>query len=188
MGSEMCIRDRHQAVIDESDRQRHLEALNWDNADDDGNAIIDAADPTCSRCNNGNETPAHLLSECEALGALRLSVFGKEELVEPGEIPDFSELKPYQLVSFFREANFDTLTMHPFLAQYLPTEKQRNAEDQGMKDAKAKGFKEGNAWTSKYLFHIPLKRVYGKRKKKDKKDGEDNGEEENLREGVFGEE
>merc|ERR1712045_677453 len=41
---------RHQAVIDESGRQRVMEALrlnNEDTADNDGNAIIDAADPKC---------------------------------------------------------------------------------------------------------------------------------------------
>ena len=92
---------RHQAVIDESERQRCLEALDWDNADDDGNAIIDAPDPICSRCNVGEETPYHLLAECGPLATLRLSIFGKEELVPPGSIPDFSELPAYQLISFF---------------------------------------------------------------------------------------
>ena len=183
---------RHQAIIDESDRQRTLEALKinddteYPNADNDGNAIIDEPDPTCSRCHNGNESPEHLLAECDALGGLRLSIFGKEKLVEPGEFPDFSNLKPYQLVAFFREAKFDTLTMHPFLAQYLPTEKLRNADDQGMKDAKAQGFKRGNEWTSKYLFHIPL--VQGFRRKKKKKEGEEDGEELNISERINREE
>ena len=158
---------RHQAVIDESDRQRTLEALNWDNADNDGNAIIDAADPSCSRCNNGDETPLHLLSECEPLGDLRRKIFGREDLVGPGEVPDFSEFKAYQIISFFREANFDTLTMHPFLAQYLPTEKPRNRDNKGMKDLKEEAFKKGDKWTSKYLFHIPLVRAF--RRSTDKK-------------------
>ena len=116
------------------------------------------------------------MSDCEPLGPLRMAIFGKENLVEPGEIPDFSALKPYQLVAFFREAKFDTLTMHPFLAQYLPTEKSRNEDDQDMRKAKDEGFKEGNKWTSKYLYHIPLIRGFSRQKKK--KDGKEDGEEE----------
>ena len=88
--------------------QYHYSDLNWDNADSDGNAIIDAADPKCSRCNIGDETPLHLLSECEPLGDLRRRIFGREDLVGPGEISDFSEFKAYQIISFFKEANFDT--------------------------------------------------------------------------------
>merc|ERR1712115_763483 len=87
---------------------------------------------SCSRCKNGEETPLHLLSECEPLGDLRRKIFGRADLVGPGEIPDFSEFKAYQLISFFREAKFDTLTMHPFLAQYLPTEKPGNSDNQSM--------------------------------------------------------
>ena len=102
---------RHQAVIDESDRQRILEALFWDNADEDGNAVIDAADPSCRRCNKGEETPLHLLSECTALAELRVAIFGRDDLVGPREIPDFSEFKAYQIVSFFKEAKFETLTI-----------------------------------------------------------------------------
>merc|ERR1712079_800859 len=88
---------RQQAVIDESDRQRHLEALDWDNADDDGNAITDAPDPRCSRCNDGDETPLHLLSECIPLATLRHKIFGRHDLVGPGEIPDFSDLPAYEI-------------------------------------------------------------------------------------------
>ena len=160
---------RHQAIIDETERQRTIEALRindnseFPNMDDDGNAIIDAADPKCSRCNKGEETPLHLLSDCDGLATTRLNIFGKESLVDPGAIPDFSDLPVYKIIAFFKEAKFETLPMHPFLAQYLPTGKARNAEDQGMIDAKKDGFKKGEEWSSKYLFHIPLQ--VAKRKK-----------------------
>ena len=156
---------RHQAIIDDSDRQRVIEALRttdedeYPNADKDGNAIIDAADPICSRCKEGDETPLHLLSECEALGTLRKDIFGREDLVGPGEVPDFTNLKIHQLISFFREAKFDTLTMHPFLAQYLPTDRAGNVDNEDMRLEKEEGFVRGRVWTSKYLFHIPTKQV-----------------------------
>ena len=152
---------RHQAIIDETERQRIISALktteghDYPNADDDGNAIIDAPDPTCGRCNSGLETPLHLLSECDALGTLRKDIFGREDLVAPGEIPDFSNLKIFQIVSFFREAKFETLSMHPFLDQYLPTEIPGNKDDQSMRDRKSAGTKAGKTWTSKYLYRIP---------------------------------
>ena len=151
---------RHQAVIDDTERMRYLEALQWDNADDDGNAIIDAPDPKCSRCNNGDETPLHLLAECDPMATLRLRIFGKEKLVAPGETPDFSDLPVYQLISFFREAKFETLSMKPFAAQYLPTNTSSEESNQGLRDRKKKGDEDGKKWTSKYLFHIPLKRGY----------------------------
>ena len=66
-------------------------------------------------------------------------------------------------MAFFREAKFETLPMHPFLDQYLPTDRARNAEDRGMLDAKTKASKQGMEWTSQYLFHIPLEK---KRRKK----------------------
>ena len=145
---------RHQAIIDESERQRTIEALRltsgdeYPNVDDDGNAIIDAADPTYGRCHNGEETPLHLLAECESLGDLRLQIFGREDLVGPGDVPDFSQYKAYQIVSFFREAKFETLTVHPFLAQYLPTDLSGNREDLGMRAEKEDGFTWGERWTS----------------------------------------
>ena len=161
---------RHQAVIDESERQRIIEANDFDNADDDGFAIIDAPDPKCSRCNKGEETPLHLLSECDSLATTRVQIFGKESLVDPGAIPDFSDLPVYKIIAFFKEAKFETLPMHPFLDQYLPTDKARNEADQGMKDAKRRGFIEGDKWTSKYLFHIPLEVVRRKKSREEELD------------------
>ena len=161
---------RHQAIIDETERQRIIEANDFENADDDGNAIIDAPDPVCGRCNNGEETPLHLLSECDGLATTRLQIFGKERLVDPGEIPDFSDLPIYQIVAFFREAKFDTLLMHPFLDQYLPTDRSRNADDRGMHNAKKLATAEGTKWTSKYLFHVPSEIVRRKKSKEEELD------------------
>ena len=148
---------RHQAVIDESERQRVLEALDWDNADDDGNAIIDAADPKCSRCNVGEETPLHLLTDCDPLATLRMQIFGKHNLVEPGCIPDFSEWPIHKLISFFREAKFQPYVMLPFQAQYNPTNTSNEESNSELIAEKEAADKEGREWTSKYLFHIPLK-------------------------------
>ena len=39
-----------------------------------------------------------------------------------------------------------------------------------MKKAKEEGFKEGNKWTSKYLYHIPLVMGFRRKKKKDSDD------------------
>ena len=61
---------RHQAIIDDSERQRII-AVTGGNADSHGNAIIDAPDASCDLCHNGEETPLHLLSECDALATLR---------------------------------------------------------------------------------------------------------------------
>ena len=146
---------RHQAVIDESERQKCLEALDWDNADDDGNAIIDAADPICSRCNKGEETPLHLLTDCGPLSTLRLSIFGKTDLVEPGQIPDFSDLPAHQLIAFFKEAQFDTLKMLPFRDQYIPTNTSNEESNKSLKDRKQSADAKGQIWSSKYLFHVP---------------------------------
>ena len=150
---------RHQAVIDEAERQRHLEALNWDNADDNGNAIIDAPDPPGDRCKVGEEPPLHRVAECKRLATLRLQIFGREDLVAPGAVPDFSDLPVYKLVSFFKEAKFETLSMLPFRAQYLPTNTSNEDSNRSLRDRKSDGDKKGKAWISRYLFHIPLKQV-----------------------------
>ena len=147
---------RHQAIIDESERQRIIEANGFDNADDDGNAIIDAPDPSCSRCKKGDETPLHLLSECDSLATLRKDIFGREDLVPKGEIPDFSDLPLYKIVSFFLEAGFPELSMRPYRQEHLPTDLPGLADNQELKDSKAEATKEGNKYLAKYLYHIPI--------------------------------
>ena len=146
--------NRHQAVIDESERQRIIAANDYDNADDDGYAIIDAPDPKCRRCKDGDETPLHILTECESLGELRLQIFGKEELVAPGEIPDFSSLTAHQVVSFMREAKFETLSMRPFLQEYYPAKLNKDGSNQSLVEARKVYSLMGNAYLAKYLYHI----------------------------------
>ena len=72
---------------------------------------------------------------------------------------DFSDLPVYKLIAFFREANFDALTMKPFRAQYLPTNTSNEDSNRSLRDRKADGDLKGKEWTSKYLFHIPLKQA-----------------------------
>merc|ERR1712115_35024 len=163
---------RHQAVIDESERQRCLEALDWDNADDNDDAIIDAADPRCSRCNDGDETPLHLLTECDRLADLRLSILGDHELVGPGDIPDFSGIPVYKLISFFREAKFETLSMLPFRDQYLPTNTGNEESDKSLIERKNEADKKGKEWLSKYLFRMPLVEKLPSKKTSDDSDSD----------------
>ena len=147
--------NRHQAIIDESERQRVIAANNFDNADNDGNAIIDAPDPSCDRCKDGEETPLHILSECSALATLRKDIFGREDLVGPREIPDFSNLSVHKVVSFFRDAKYKSLSMRPFFEEYYPTSAPEDADnvvprDEGDNKAKTRGWN----YLSKYLYHM----------------------------------
>ena len=146
--------NRHQAIIDESERQRIIAANDYDNADDDGYAIIDAPDPKCSRCKNGDETPLHILMECENLGPLRLQIFGKEQLVEPGAIPDFSGISAHQIISFMRDAKFETLTMRPFLQEYYPAVLNKDGSNKSLVEARKEYTLKGNEYLAKYLYRI----------------------------------
>ena len=56
--------------------------------------------------------------------------------------------------------------MKPHRYQYLPTNTTNEDSNKGLRELKQKGDEMGEKWTSKYLFRIPLKRVYGKRSKK----------------------
>ena len=145
---------RHQAVIDESERQRIIAANDFDNADDNGDAIIDAPDSKCDRCKKGEETPFHILAECDALANLRRETFGREDLVAPGEIPDFSDLPLHQVVSFLRDAKFETLVMRPFLQEYYPAKLNEDGSNQGLVDARKNTWKRGNEYLAKYLYHM----------------------------------
>ena len=144
--------NRHQAIIDESERQRIIAANDYDNADDDGNAIIDAPDPLCSRCGKGDETPLHLLSDCTSLATLRRNIFGRDDLVGPREVPDFSDLPLYKVISFFKEAKFKSLTMRPYYDEYLPAKSSNKADNQETIAAQQAAEREGNIFLHKYLY------------------------------------
>ena len=70
--------------------------------------------------------------------------------------------------------------MHPFLAQYLPTDKPGNEDNQEMIDSRRDGFNKGQAWTSKYLFHLkhPKKKPLRKKKDDEPEEPEDSGNQE----------
>ena len=76
---------RHQAVIDESERQRILEALDWDNADDDGNAACgdddDGDDDHGDIDGHAGVGAWHL--RLEGLAAALLCAFGFLQLTAP---------------------------------------------------------------------------------------------------------
>ena len=101
-----------------------------------------------------SSSPLHILSECEALADLRNSIFGKEELVAPGEIPDFSNIPLYQVVSFMREAKFETLEMRPYLQEHYPAKLNKDRSNKGLVDARKSALERGNDYLTKYLYHI----------------------------------
>ena len=145
---------RHQAVIDESERQRIIEANDFDNADDDGNAIIDAPDPSCGRCGKGEESPFHILTECDSLATLRKDIFGREDLVPKGSPPDLTDISIHKLISFFLEAKFDTLTMRPNLEEYYPTKSDKSGNIEELLKDKESATQVGTLHLSEYLYHI----------------------------------
>ena len=73
--------------------------------------------------------------------------FGTEELVPPGAIPDFSKLPLHQIISFFRDAKFKTLTMRPFFEEYLPTDTSNPDSNQELLKEKEAGRKKGDGET-----------------------------------------
>ena len=95
-----------------------------------------------------------MLVECEALGDTRRSIFGKEELVAPGEIPDFSDLPLYQVISFLKEVNFESLTMRPYLEEYYPAKLNKDGSNKGLVDARKAFIPKGAEYLSKYMYHI----------------------------------
>ena len=78
------------------------------------------------------------------------------DLVGPKEVPDFSDIPVYKLIAFFREAKFESLSMLPFRAQYLPTNTSNEESNAELIAEKEKANEDGQKWTSKYLFHIPM--------------------------------
>ena len=144
---------RLQAIIDESERQRII-AITGGNADSNGDAIIDAPDPTCSLCKNGEETPLHLLSECDKLATLRKDIFGREDLVARGAIPDFSDIPLYKLVSFFRDAKLENYQMRPYLEEYYPTNLSTDGSNRSRDARQQAAQKLGDKDLARYLYRM----------------------------------
>ena len=144
---------RHQAIIDESERQRII-AITGGNADSNGDAIIDAPDPTCSLCNDGEETPLHFLSECDKLATLRKDIFGREDLVARGGIPDFSDIPLYKLVSFFKDAKLENYKMRPYLEEYYPTNLSTDGSNRSRDARQQAAQKLGDKDLARYLYRM----------------------------------
>ena len=56
--------------------------------------------------------------------------------------------------------------MKPFRAQYLPTNTSNEDSNKELRAQKKHGDEEGQKWTSKYLFRLPLKMGVRRKKKK----------------------
>ena len=147
--------NRHQAIIDDSERQRIIAANDHDNADDDGNAIIDAPDPKCRLCKVGEETPIHLLTDCNAVASIRHDIFGREDIIGPRDIHNFTHLPVHKIVSFFRELKLSGLNMRPFLEEHHPTDLSQVANDPVLMAEKEAATKKGDGWLSRYLHVMP---------------------------------
>ena len=106
--------NRHQAIIDNSERNQVDELVNL--YDEDGEEVIAPSDPTCRKCGKGEEKPEHLLSQCVPLAPLRLSIFG-----HPFPRPPYTDIKVFQIVAFLKALQLPSLEMKPYLEQYDPT-------------------------------------------------------------------
>ena len=72
--------------------------------------------------------------------------------MKKGAVPDFSHLPLHQVISFFRDAGFKTLTMKPFFDEYIPTKNSKGEEDEELAKMKDSGTKEGNEFLSKLIY------------------------------------
>ena len=164
-----CYLNRHQALIDESERTQI--AMKIGNEGPDGEEIIPPPDPTCSVCKHRppdfegqvrEETPQHLMSECHPLAELRRSIFGV-----PYPEPPY-RFQVYQIVAFLREAKIPSFPMRPYLEGSTPTDLEReerrvgleegevntqsNGEDANRAEAAAHAVQQGDRWHHTYLY------------------------------------
>ena len=109
-----CFLNRHQALIDNSDRNRFGVAL--DELNEEWEDVIDTPNPVCRICGTGEETPEHVMSVCPDLATLRLGTFGNHQ-----PEPPYTNIKVFQLVAFLKVINLPSLEMKPYLEQYTPT-------------------------------------------------------------------
>ena len=109
-----CFLNRHQALIDNSERGRYILGLPADERED-GEEIIPVSDATCRRCGEGEEKPYHIMSICRNLAAMRLRFFA-----HPFPSPPYKDIKVYQIVAFLKELKLPSLEMRPLLEEYIP--------------------------------------------------------------------
>ena len=110
-----CFLNRHQALIDNSDRA-HVIANLPENEQVEGELIIPISSAMCRRCGEAEEKPEHLMSECKDLAMLRLRIFA-----HPFPKPPYTDFKVFQIVSFLKEVKIQSLEMRPYLEEYIPT-------------------------------------------------------------------
>ena len=69
-----CFLNRHQALIDNSERAHIIAKLPEDERVE-GELIIPVSSALCRRCGEAEEKPEHIMSDCKDLAALRLRIF-----------------------------------------------------------------------------------------------------------------
>ena len=106
---------RHQAIIEAEDLRR-LEQHEGLGEDDD---FHEAMEPiaTCSLCGEDEESSYHIMTECQKLGTIRMSVFGKEEI-----LPPYDNIPVYKLISYLKDVKLKSLEMRPFIEEFKATE------------------------------------------------------------------
>ena len=109
-----CFLNRHQALIDNSERAHIISKLP-ENERAEGELIIPVSSALCRRCGKAEEKPEHLMSDCEDLADLRLRIFA-----HPFPRPPYTDFKVYQIVAFLKEVNIQSLEMRPYLEEYNP--------------------------------------------------------------------
>ena len=109
-----CFLNRHQALIDNSDRA-HVIASLPENEKVEGELIIPISSALCRRCGTAEEKPEHLMSDCVDLAAIRLRIFA-----HPFPRPPYTNFKVFQIVAFLKEVKLQSLEMRPFLEEYIP--------------------------------------------------------------------
>merc|ERR1711993_187851 len=92
-----CFLNRHQAIIENKEREYLIKGLPVDERGE-GAEIIPVSPNICRRCGIGAETPEHLMSVCRKLATLRLRTFGNPFPQQP-----FTNIKVFQIVAFLRE-------------------------------------------------------------------------------------
>ena len=106
---------RHQAIIDAETLRRFQqhEGLGEDND------FHEAMDPitTCLLCGQDEETSYHIMTECQRLNTVRMSVFGREDFQPP-----YDNIPVYKLVSYLRDVKLKSLEMRPFIEEYKAAE------------------------------------------------------------------
>ena len=72
---------------------------------------------SCTLCGKDEESSFHIMTECEKLNNIRLSVFGREDI-----LPPYTNIKVYKLVSFLKDVKLKSLEMRPFVEEFKSAE------------------------------------------------------------------